>query len=103
MTRPERESPLPSNELWLRWILGVLSIAFVAWAGVVWSASQQVITGQNLIQIRLTSLEDRVTYFVDRLALHEAADWHSAAGLEITRIRSKQDSHDEQSTHTNGR
>lgn len=53
------------------WILGILSVAFFAWAGVVYQAVSKV---------------ERLTDFVDR---HEARPWHEEAG-HLIRLQNAQ-------------
>ncbi len=78
-------------------LLGILSVAFMAWAGVVYYASQDAIkqtaqlTGDMVtvmsgIQANQAALVTEVRLLTKGLDIHLNADWHSKAGEQLSRI-----------------
>lgn len=70
---------------------GVLSVAFLAWAGVVYEGVQSL-TEKITEQIRVTArLEVTVTTFAARMAMHEQLPWHPDAGEAHARSQERLD------------
>ena len=61
-------------------LLSALVAAFLAWAGVVWRASE------NLSE-RLTRIEEKLDHVRTNVSEHEAQPWHSRAGEAIIQLQ----------------
>ena len=70
---------------------GLLCVAFVAWAGVVYEGVQ-MLTDRISDQIRTTAvLEVTVRTFAKRMEMHEEIPWHAAAGEAHVRTQERLD------------
>lgn len=69
------------------WLLSMLTVGFLAWAGVVWSASDRLTDSLNVMMLRLASIETTLQHISDELHEHEQLPWHGDVGLELDRLK----------------
>ena len=77
------------NDAWTRALLGMLVVAFVGWASVVYRATGVVEEAIQRSDVRM----ERIATHLERLqhdhALHERQPWHDSAGIELAKIKER--------------
>lgn len=68
-------------------VLGVLSVAFMAWAGVVWSLGQATIAKQTEILVKLATVEASLSEIKKDINQHMNRPWHNEAGEALIRLQ----------------
>ncbi len=79
------------SDAWTRALLGMLVVAFIGWASVVYRATGVVEEAIQRSDVRM----ERIATHLERLqhdhAKHELAPWHNSAGIEIAKLKSRID------------
>jgi len=68
-------------------LLSCLTIGFVAWAGVVWNASESVTDSVNIILRKLGVIEEKLNHATRDLDEHEQLPYHGDVGIELERLK----------------
>lgn len=85
----ERRAPQPVDP-WVRWLLGLLVVAFSAWAGLVWQGVQTV--KEVAVEVRFIRQAHEELKVESRMAdvdirrevkTHDALEWHDGAGYRL--------------------
>lgn len=92
----------PEIQLRITWtVVGLLAVAFMAWAGVVYWKSEDLLEGQQQILVEqariqgaLSQLDATLKNVLRDLERHEEAPWHTEAGTQIIELRGRANSHE---------
>ena len=79
-----------SSELQIKitWtVLAILAAAFMAWAGVVWHRSGELLENQNAILVNQARDRQVIEQIMRSFDKHERLPWHSEAGQQIIELR----------------
>ena len=75
-------------------VLALLATAFMAWAGVVWHRSGDLLENQNEILINQARDRQMMEQLMRSNDKHERLPWHSEAGQQIIEMRGLVNSHE---------
>lgn len=75
-------------------VLAILATAFMAWAGVVWHRSGELLENQNEILVNQARDQQMMNQLMRGFDKHERLPWHSEAGQQIIELRGLTNSHE---------
>lgn len=75
------------SERLTQWLLGILAMAFFAWAGVVWRGTATVADAMSRIDTKLEVLVNEVNNIKERQGNHEGKPHHAKAGNDIAELK----------------
>lgn len=89
-------------QLKITWsVVAMLAAAFMAWAGVVYVKSEDLLEGQQRILVEQTriqgsqaQLKASLDTLIRDLERHEQQPWHTEAGTQIIELRGRTNSHE---------
>ena len=70
-------------------VLGLLAVAFMAWAGVVWDRSNRLLTDLQMALQDVARAQERVDAMRRETGRHYELHWHSEAGEQIIELRGR--------------
>jgi len=79
----------PNNTRFTNVLLSVMAAGFLAWAGVVWQASQNISETVGQIFVSLGVIEANLVHIQANLVRHEELPWHGTVGVEIERLKGR--------------
>lgn len=82
------------NEMWIKLatgVCGLMGIAFFAWAGVVWSAWQDVSSMLFEVHSTVREIAVKVHHNEERIKTHENRAWHDGTAGVVSTIGSRVD------------
>ena len=68
-----------------RAILGTFAAGFIAWAGIVWDAREEL----SRVLSEVAVMDNRLKHIEARLMHHEEQRWHGEAGNAIATLRAR--------------
>jgi phage host-nuclease inhibitor protein Gam len=78
-----------SDPQWFRLVLSIAAAAFLAWAGVVWRATEIAGDASSQIAVRLESMQRDITRVDNQLADHLRLQSHPGAAAQISRLEAE--------------
>ena len=70
-------------------LLSLLTIAFTAWAGIVWGMGRKALDLLSDLKVQLTTLASEQRNLQARVDLHIEKPWHSGAGEELSSLKAR--------------
>ena len=77
------------DQTFVRVLLSGLTVAFMAWAGVVWNQSSKILENQTVIRENLATITGAIANLNRRVSNHSDKKWHNEAGNELSSLREK--------------